>query len=187
MKAGTLILALLIGSALSIMSCHKAAHTSNPNLMPVRLVTKEEISAMQGSEVTDAKSSLQVNKGFRVTQCFYTAKEFSKSVVVTVTQPDPDHPGNQTPKDFWNQSFHREAKKETEREGEREEEGEKGATQTEIDGVGDEAYWTGVRFGGALYVFKKDLFLRISVGGNDTEQGKIDKAKAVALKALGRL
>ena len=66
---------------------------------------------MQGSEVTDAKSSLQVNKGFRVTQCFYTAKEFSKSVVVTVTQRDPDHPGDRTPKDFWNEFFHREPRR----------------------------------------------------------------------------
>ena len=150
------------------------------------MVTREEISAMQGSKITDAKSSLQVNKGFRVTQCFYTAKDFSKSVVVTVTQGDVDHPGDRTPKDFWDQSFHRDAKEEKEREGEREEE-EKGATSTKIDGVGDEAYWSGVRFGGALYVLKNDLFFRISVGGNDTEQGKIDKAKAVALKALGRL
>lgn len=185
MKQGTRILALFIGSGLLTTSCNRVAHTSNPKLDACSLVTKEEISAMQGSEVTDAKSSLQANKGFRVTQCFYTAKEFSKSVVITVTQRDPDHPGDRTPKDFWADSFHRETSKETEREGEREE--EKGATQTRVDDIGDEAYWTGVRFGGALYVLKKDIFLRISVGGNDTEQGKIDKTKAIALKALGRL
>jgi hypothetical protein len=185
MKPGILNLALVIGSVLSIPGCNRAAHTSNSNLDACSLVTKEEITAMQGSEVSDAKNSLQINRGFRVTQCFYTTREFSKSVVISVTQRDADHPGDRTPKDFWNQSLHREKEKEPD-EGEREEE-EKGATLTRIDGVGDEAYWAGVRFGGALYVFKKDLFLRISVGGNDTEQGKIGKAKAVALKALGRL
>jgi hypothetical protein len=40
------------------------------------------------------------------------------------------------------------------------------------------------RFGGALYVLKKDSFNRISVGGSDNEETNIKKSKALAEKAL---
>jgi hypothetical protein len=56
-----------------------------------------------------------------------------------------------------------------------------------IDGIGDEAYWTAGRIGGALYILKDDTFIRISVGGRDKEETKIDKSKALAEKALRRL
>ena len=55
-----------------------------------------------------------------------------------------------------------------------------------IDGVGDEAYWSGNRFGGALYVLTKDVIIRVSVGGPNNEQTKIDKSKALAQKAIDR-
>ena len=69
---------------------------------------------------------------------------------------------------------------------EREEEGE-GVPPKKVTGVGDEAYWLGNRVGGALYVLKKDGFIRVSVGGPDPEEGKIEKCKALAEKALSRL
>jgi hypothetical protein len=34
---------------------------------------------------------------------------------------------------------------------------------------------------------KKDAFIRVSVGGSDSEEVKIDKSKALAEKALSRL
>jgi hypothetical protein len=160
-------------------------------------LTKEEVGAVQGATITEAKSSAQANGGFRTAQCFYTAKEFSKSVVLTVTQSDPDAPGGRTVKSFWKETFHREGESEKEEEHEGEHEKQKGAERegeeeehakpVEIDGVGDESFWTGARFGGALYALKKNFFIRISVGGGDTEQGKIDHSKALAVKALGRL
>jgi len=56
-----------------------------------------------------------------------------------------------------------------------------------IAGVGEEAYWTGNRFAGALYVLRGDMFLRISVGGIRDQQARIATAKALALAALKRL
>jgi len=43
--------------------------------------------------------------------------------------------------------------------------------------------------GGTLYVLKKekDVFMRISVGGADNEETKINKSKALAQKAIERL
>src|SRR5437870_5657463 len=46
---------------------------------------------------------------------------------------------------------------------------------------------TANRFGGALYVLKKDSLIRISVGGLENEETKINKSKALAQKALQRL
>jgi hypothetical protein len=185
---------LLVCTVVLFAGCRKATQTSterssNPpgeKLDACILITKDEISALQGLPVTDTKSSAQANRGFRVAQCFYTATEFNKSVVLSVTQRDPQNPGKPTPKDFWNDTFHKNSGADKEREAEREE-GEKAEPPKKIDGVGDEAYWTGMRFGAALYALKKDIFIRISVGGTDDEETRLGKTKTLALKALGRL
>src|SRR5438874_12645091 len=67
------------------------------------------------------------------------------------------------------------------------EEKEKREPPKKVDGIGEEAYWSGNRFGGALYVLAKDAIVRISVGGPDNEQTKVDKYKALEPKALQRL
>jgi hypothetical protein len=163
------------------------------------LITKEEIKAVMGSPIKDTKSSGRSDGSFRVSQCFYTATEFSKSVSLAVTQSDPNSPAKRSPKDFWKETFGRYSGEEKEREEDKEKkeslrdqarargEEEKAAPPKKIDGIGDEAYSTSNRFGGALYVLKKDVFIRIGVGGPDKEETKIHKSKALAQKALERL
>jgi hypothetical protein len=162
------------------------------------LLEKKEIEAIQGSPIKETKSSTGYDGEFRVSQCFYTAGEFSKSVSLAVIQNDPISQGKRSPRDFWKEMFGRYAgdAKERERNQEkkgdlgdqgREEEREEHTPPRKIDGLGDEAYWTGGRLGGALYVLKDDRFIRISVGGPDKEETKIDKSKALAEKALRRL
>jgi hypothetical protein len=56
-----------------------------------------------------------------------------------------------------------------------------------VRGVGDEAFWSASRIGGALYVLKRDRYLRISVGGKGDPEAKMKKCKALAQKALQRL
>lgn len=164
------------------------------------LIAKEEIEAIQGSPIKETKSSARSDADFRISQCFYTAAEFSKSVSLAVTQSDPHSSAKRSPKDFWKKTFGRfegeakeseddKEKKESLRDQARARGGEEEASvpPKKIDGVGEEAYWTGSRFGGALYVLKKDVFIRISVGGPDKEETKIEKSKALAQKALERL
>jgi hypothetical protein len=163
------------------------------------LITKEQIEAVMGSPIKETKSSGRSDGAFRVSQCFYTAAEFSKSVSLAVTQNDPNSPAKRSPKEFWEETFGRYEGEEKEHEGDKEkkeslrEEGrgkgeeKEAAPPKKITGIGDEAFWTGNRFGGALYVLKKDTFIRISVGGPDKEEAKIDKSKALAEKALQRL
>jgi hypothetical protein len=157
-----------------------------------RLITSEEIGAIQASPVKEPKGSTRSDNGFRVSQCFYTATEFSKSVSLAVVQKDPDNSAKRSPKDFWKEKFGRftgdeEARDRNEQESGREEEEERLIPPKQIDDIGDQAYWISNRFGGVLYVLKGDAFISIGLGGTDDEETKLNKSKALAQKALQRL
>jgi len=163
------------------------------------LITKQEIEAIQRSPIKETKSSVRSDAGFRVSQCFYTAEDFSKSVSLAVTQRDPNSSGERSVKDFWNETFGRFTDEEKESNAGKEErerlreqprrEGEEKALipPKKIDGIGDDAFWSPNPVGGAIYVLKKDVFIRISIGGHDNEEGKLDKSKALARMAIDRL
>ena len=157
-----------------------------------RLITSEEIGALQGSPIKEPKGSTRSENGFRVSQCFYTATEFSKSVSLAVIQKDPDNSARRSPKDFWKGKFGRftgdeEARDKNGHESGGEEEEERMIPPKQIDDIGDEAYWVSNRFGGVLYVLKGDAFISIGLGGTDDEETKLNKSKALAQKALQRL
>jgi hypothetical protein len=160
------------------------------------LITKQEIEAIQRSPIKETKSSVRSDAGFRVSQCFYTAEDFSKSVSLAVTQRDPTSSGERSVKDFWNETFGRFTDEEKESNAGKEErerlreqprrEGEEKAfiPLKKIDGIGDDAFWSPNPVGGAIYVLKKDFFIRISVGGHDNEEAKLNKSKTLARMAI---
>jgi hypothetical protein len=198
-----LALALFLAAAVPFAGCKRSAtSTTSVNkrakIDACSLITKEEVQSIQGSPVKDTKNSDQSASGFHIAQCFYTAEPFNKSVSLAVTQADPDSPNARNPKDFWKESFGRfdgqakeeegdEEKKKSLGEREREEEGEKSRPPKKIEGVGDGAYWSTNRMGGALYVLKNDVYIRVSVGGPEAEDAMIKRCKALAEKALSRL
>ena len=150
------------------------------------LITRAEIEAVQGEPVIDTKSSEPDRPMFAVSQCFYTVTTFSKSVSLELTRKDPEKPAKEGPRDQWKKLFHPAADKEV--EGDREKEGEKeSAPPRRVKGVGDEAFWMGTAITGALYVLKGDAYLRISIGGGESESVRIQKIKTLARKALTRL
>src|SRR4029077_8246453 len=162
------------------------------------LITKQEIETIQRSHIKETKSSVRSDAGFRVLQCLYTAEDFSKSVSLAVTQRDPASSGKRSVNDFWNETFGRftdqekKSNSDKERNGLREQAPREGEEKTfilpkKIDGIGDDAFWSPNPVGGAIYVLKKDVFIRLSIGGRDNEQGKLDKSKALARKAIDRL
>ena len=163
------------------------------------LITKQEIEAIQRSAIKETKSSVRSDAGFRVSQCFYTAEDFSKSVSLAVTQRDLASSSKRSVKDFWNETLGRASDEEKESSGDKQVRGssrEYPRSQGEekvfippkkIDGIGDDAFWSPNPAGGAIYVLKKDVFIRISVGGRDNEEGKLDKSKALAQKVINRL
>ena len=166
-----------------------------PNTDACALITNAELQAIQSAPVKDTKGSDQSDGRFRITQCFYNTDPFNKSVSLAVTQSDPVSPSARDPKEFWQQTFGRYESEMRERKGDEEEkkkslkdeDEERGRPPKKIEGVGDDAFWTANRLGGALYVLKNNVFIRISVGGPETEESKIERCKALAAKALSRL
>lgn len=170
---------------------------------PCSLLTGDEIKAVQGEAFANAMRSDRQDGDFIVCQCYYALPTSVNSVVVNVTTAK-DTAGAPNPKDFWERTFGKEAgegegdrdkdkkrdkdkPKKPEAGERREEEGEEAAKPEKVNGLGDEAFWIGSRVGGALYVLKKDLYFRISVGGAGDEKAKLNKSKTLAQNALKRL
>ena len=122
---------------------------------------------------------------FRVSQCLYTAAEFSKSVSLALIQPDQKQRGARAPKDFWKEKF--DPYENEEPKAKSGDETDQGSAPKKIAGLGDDAYWVSNRFGGVLYVLKGNAFISIGLGGTDDEETKLKKSKALAKKALQRL
>ena len=156
------------------------------------LITKEEVGAVQGTIISNTASSESASGDYLMTQCYYAAIGPNLSVSLATSQADPKNPSGASVREYWRQTFGRFYEEGS--EGETREKGRVGEGKREemgpaksIDGIGEEAFWSGNRFGGALYVLKGDVFIRVSVGGPDSEETKIEKSKRLAQKALGRL
>lgn len=167
------------------------------------LLSSKEIQAIQGEPLQETKSSTKVEGGFGVSQCFFSLPTFTNSISLVVMQRG-DGPGARDPKEFWREHFSnvdtdseaREKDRDQDREKDREprnqgraeaEEGEESAKAVKISYVGDEAFWGGNPVGGALYVLKGSVFVRVSVGGSSEQQAQINKARALARIVLKHL
>jgi hypothetical protein len=162
-----------------------------PKVDACALLTSKEIEAVQGESLKETKLSGQSTGGFSMSQCFFTLPTFTNSVSLLVAQKG-EGDGANDPREFFRERFHEKSEGEKERERKRdkkkgEEEEEEGAPPQKVTGVGDEAYWTGSRVGGALYVLKGNSYVRISIGGAAAPDAKIKKTKALAAKAIARL
>lgn len=177
---------LLYFLTLVILPGCRKRETSPPKPRDVcELITRDEIQATEESPITETKNSVRFDGGFRVSQCFYTASEPSKSVNLSLVERDPTHPGKRSPQDFWNEKF--DPYRDEEPKTQNSEEKEQGPAPKTIEKLGDSAYWVGNRFGGILYVLKGDAFISVSVGGTDDAETKLKKSTALAQKALQRL
>jgi hypothetical protein len=128
-------------------------------------------------------------------QCFYTLPTYNKSVSVTVMRASEISAVT----DFWIKRFHSldpdkdeeavessETTKNASADREAQEEKEKARPQA-VSGIGDEAFWAGTQVNGALYVRRNRDIIRVSIGGADDQAVKIDKAKSLGEKVIGRL
>jgi len=166
-----------------------------PAITACNLITTEEVGAIQKATIRNAKSSAGPSANLVMSQCYYSAKEPNMSVSLAILQPGSESATGREARDYWEKTMRGSSERsagEAEREdgihkSERGEEEEKKSPPKKVDRVGDEAYWSGNRFGGALYVLKKNVILRISIGGPDDQETKITKSKALAEKALSRL
>ena len=171
---------------------------AKPKFDACTLLTSDEIKAVQGEAVKETKASDRATGDFVVTQCYYELPTMSNSISLTLTETNSAKRDAESVREFWERTFGKEEKKsEKERKREREKEKqakaepeheeEEEAQMEPVRGVGDEAFWSASRIGGALYVLKHDRFIRISVGGKGDNEAKLKKSKTLAQKALAHL
>ena len=185
---------LAIVLIISLTGCQKSKTESSAKIDACSLLTGDEVQKIEGSPVKDVKPSESSDTSFRFSQCFYTTDTFSQSVSLAVTQRNFDSDKARDPKAFWKDTFGRYAGRANENEDDKEKkkslaegDDERAAPPKKVEGVGDDAWWTANRMGGAIYVLKGNVFIRISVGGTDQEEAKIERSKALAAKVLSRL
>ena len=161
------------------------------------LLSSDDLRSIQGEAYKEAQRSDREDKGLVISQCYYQMPNMANSVVVNVTTPKRGG-GELNPRVYWDETFHQEAEKgrgkgdrdrkkdkASERGGEEEEEG---LPPEKIKGLGQEAFWSASRVGGALYVKRDDyIFFRISIGGADNASTKLNKSKRLAQLILRKL
>lgn len=157
-----------------------ARETAGDGAFACTLLTKEETEAVQGEPFKETKASQKTNAGLIQSQCYFELPTPVNSIVLTVTQRGKGADARD-PKQNWQELFHRD------KAAEKKEEEKEGHGPEKIEGLGDEAFWTGSRVGGALYVLKGNSFIRISIGGAGDRPEKIEKSKALAQSVLKRL
>ena len=184
-------------SASPATMANPATSPATPNTATVKakidtcsLLTSADLKEVQGEAVKEAQRSDRQDGGFIVSQCYYSLPTSSNSVVLNVTTAS-EGGGAANPRTFWKDTFGRKEEKGKDRgvkeEEKKGEESEESVPQQKIAGLGEDAYWLASRVGGALYVLKKDLFFRISVGGAGDEKSKLKKSKTLAQRVLKRI
>jgi hypothetical protein len=155
---------------------------------PCKLLTGDDLKSVQGEAPTQSERSDRSQGGFTVAQCYYLLPTTTNSVVLNVTTA-AEGSNSRNPRDYWKQTFASQDKtKDRDREAkERKGEEEESAKPERVTGLGEDAYWSASRVGGALYVLQKDIFFRISVGGAGDAKSKLTKSKTLARKVLQRL
>jgi hypothetical protein len=168
------------------------AAAANPDAAACKLLTSEDVQAVQGEGLKSTKGSDSTSGALAVSQCFYETANFTNSISLTLTRQNGDAKG-EGPREFWKKNFGGEKEKERDKEEREKKEGgarveeEEGVPPARVKGVGDEAYWVGNSKVGTLYVLKGNRFLRISVGGADAREKKMEKSKTLAQRALKRV
>ena len=139
------------------------------------LIEKSEVGKVQSQKVSEAKSTTRDDAQFSISQCFYMAAAYERSVSLEVSERHPLNPDSDAVKHFWDERF----------------DGARASRKKEkpkvITGVGEKAYWVGNDKVGSLYALERERIVRVSIGGPDTGDTKIQKSKTLVAKALKRL
>jgi hypothetical protein len=161
---------------------------------PCALLTDAAVRAVLGVAVKERQPAAQETGGLLVRQCYLNTGT-PRAVSIAVAGSTTSGGTIITPRVFWRDRFHDQGEDGPERKSEARESARQDAPQereTEsaarrIRGVGDEAFWSGTRVAGALYVLRGDTFIRVSVGGIKDEKERIEKTRQLAAAALARL
>lgn len=151
------------------------------------LLTAADIQAIQGEKLQQAQLHPEPGKVV-LSQCLFRTVTPSKSVSLALATPGAQQPSGIGPRQFWNTQFHGDRPgndpETSQTSSENERQGEK---PIPVRGLGDEAYWVGNSYAGALYVLKGETFFRLSVGGIRDQTVRLEKSKTLARSVLKRL
>jgi hypothetical protein len=157
------------------------------------LLADADVRTVLGVTVTERQPGTQEARGLLLSQC-YLGTGTPRSVSIAVAGNAVSGGKTVTPRAFWRDQFHGRAEHAAERTGETRETARNGEPREQeretearpIAGIGDEAFWSGTRVAGALYVLRGNTFVRVSVGGIADEQERIEKSRQLAISALAR-
>ena len=144
-----------------------------------KLLTPEEIASVQGE--APARSQLVGESGgpLSVSQCNFLLPAGSNSMAVRVVERGTG-PQARDPKEVWQETFYGPEAKAVSAE-------RKARKFQKVDGLGEGAFWLGDAKSGGLHVLKGNRFIRVSVGGVDDLQTKIEKSSKLVEFVLPRL
>lgn len=183
--------ALIIALVAQISLARPAADPNRPDACA--LLADADVRAVLGVPVTERHHGSHEASGLLLSQC-YLGTGTPRSVSIAVAGNTKSGARTITPRAFWREQFHRGEGRESERAREHgaaagnddEREREHEAEARPIAGVGEEAFWSGSRVAGALYVLRGNAFIRVSVGGIGDETERIEKSRQLALSALAK-
>ncbi len=151
-----------------------------PAMAACSLLTSEEIEAVQGEPVKEMKPRANSPGNLSVSQCYFALPTFSNSISLQVMVKGTGAQAGD-PKQAWNEMFHKEQPPPVGEGSNRKEPPEL------IEGLGDEAFWTGNEKIGVLYILKGNIYIQLSVGGEDDKSTRLKKSRALAQAVLSRL
>lgn len=180
------------------INCNKSNTTADRKIDVCGLISREDVQSIQGSSIREIKPNENTNGGFHTTDCSYTGETADQSVTVSVVQKNASSEKAIDPREYWKTSFSRYSSEAKDHEAEVEKEQSEGEHEVQvhpanvkppkkIDDLGEAAFWTTDFNGGALYVLRGDIFIRVRINGPESEESRIDKSKALAMKALSKL
>ncbi len=179
---------------IAIMACALSATAAQPSTNACDVLSQKDVAAVQGESYAERKLSTTTEGAVRISQCFYRLPTFSKSLSVTVMRDAVGSARGATIA-WWNARFASTEPSEERDEGKsartesrgREEGNESGHGPVRVDGIGDQAIWTGNRLMGELDVLDHGAVVRVSVGGAGDVEQRIAKSKRLAAIMLKRL
>ncbi len=176
-----------------------------PKVEACAIVSDQDVAAIQKQPITGHQGNEVPTAEFSTTQCYYTSSTPNCSVAIAIIQRDPAKTVTRSVHRYWDDIFSHFRENDKKAEADREEneagreqagnkkEGQKGEEEEEkqhadkVDGVGEEAFWTKNAIGGILYTRQGEKIVRVSVGGPAKIEEKLEKSKALALKAIAAL
>ena len=164
-----------------------ASPASGPGFVDAcALLDKAEVGTVQGAPVQSTVPNNQMSGALAISQCYYTVTvaEGSKnlSVHLELIQTDPKSSRTNAVKDYWERVFGETPGGKEDVEKDRE-----SGRPLPVEGLGEEAFWTGNSKAGAVYVLTKGKMVRISLGGPDDVKTKIEKSKKLIASVLKRI